>query len=79
MNSEILVKLQKIFRQYFDDPELLLFETTSARDIEEWDSLAQVGLILSIEKEFNLRFSIEDIESLENIGGMEKLIERLSQ
>jgi len=79
MSSEILVKLQKIFRQYFDDPELLLFETTSARDIEEWDSLAQVGLILSIEKEFNLRFSIEDIESLENIGGMEKLIERLSQ
>ena len=79
MNSEILVKLQKIFRQYFDDPELLLFETTSARDIEEWDSLAQVGLILSIEKEFNLRFSIEDIESLENIGGMEKLIQRLSQ
>lgn len=79
MGSEILSKLEQIFRAYFDDNLLSIEETTSAHDIEEWDSLAQVGLVLSIEKEFNIRFSIDEIESLENIGGMVKLIERLAK
>ena len=51
---------------------------TTARDIEEWDSLAQIGLVLSMEKEFNLRFVPADIERLKNIGEMVELIETKS-
>jgi acyl carrier protein len=78
MNYEILVKINKIFQIYFDDESLEVSAGTTANDIEEWDSLAQIGLVLSMEKEFNLRFVPADIERLKNIGEMVVLIETKS-
>lgn len=78
MNYEILVRINKIFQIYFDDESLEVCAETTANDIEEWDSLAQIGLVLSMEKEFNLRFVPADIERLKNIGEMVALIETKS-
>lgn len=67
-------KLQEIFRDIFDDEELVITEEMTAADIEDWDSLVQINLIIAIEKEFKVRFSLEEVSKLKNIGEMLDLI-----
>ena len=74
MKNNILKQLNQIFCEYFDDPIIILNNKTNANDIEEWDSLAQVGLILIIEKKFSIRFTSSEIENLPDIGAMVDLI-----
>ncbi len=74
MKNNILNQLNQIFWEYFDDPTIILNNKTNANDIEEWDSLAQVGLILIIEKKFSIRFTSSEIENLPDIGAMVDLI-----
>ncbi len=74
MTFEILDKMKKIFADYFDDDNLNITRDTNANDIEDWDSIAQVGLILSIEKIFSIQFSSGEVENLQNIGEMVDLI-----
>ncbi len=73
---EIFDNLEEIFRDIFDDEELKLTKETSANDIEDWDSLAQINLIVAIEKEFDIKFSLEEVSSLKNVGEMAELIKR---
>ena len=68
--------MEKIFQEVFDDENLKIKREFSSKDIEDWDSLAQINLIVAMEKEFNLKFNIAEISSLENIGDMIDLIER---
>ena len=72
--SDVFDKLIPIFRNVFDDDELIIVETTKAEDIDEWDSLAHIRLALTIEKVFELRFTTEEISNLANVGDMAKLI-----
>lgn len=74
MKSEILDELKNIFCEYFDDNKLNITSKTNANDIEDWDSIAQVGLILSIEKRFSIQFSSGEVEVLQNVGEMVNLI-----
>lgn len=67
-------KLQEIFRDIFDDEELVITEGMTAADIEDWDSLAQINLIIAIEKEFGIKFNLEEVSKLKNIGEMLDLI-----
>jgi acyl carrier protein len=71
---EILQSLTDIFKEFFDDNELILTYESTAEDIEDWDSLAQVGLILSIERTFSLKLNSTEVSKLENVGEMVKLI-----
>jgi len=71
---EIKERLQEIFRDIFDDEELEIREEMSAKDIEDWDSLAQINLIIAIEKEFGVKFNLEEVSKLKNIGEMLELI-----
>ncbi len=68
-------ELQAIFRDVFDDESIIISESTTANDIAEWDSFAQMTLVLSIEKCFNLKFSVQEIKLLKNVGEMIALIE----
>lgn len=70
----IMEELQEIFRDVFDDEELVLTEKTSADDIEDWDSLAQIRLVVAIEKHFNVKFAMEEVEALQDVGGMADLV-----
>ena len=72
--SDIFDKLIPIFRNVFDDDELIINETTKAEDIDEWDSLAHIRLVISIEKVFELRFTTDEISNLANVGDTAKLI-----
>ena len=67
-------KLLLIFRDVFDDDELMIDATTKAENIDEWDSLAHIRLIISIEKDFNLSFTTDEISNLANVGDMADLI-----
>lgn len=66
--------LEVIFRDVFDDEDLLINADTTAIDLDEWDSLAHIRLILQIEKHFSLHFDASEIENLENVGQMAELI-----
>ena len=66
--------LEIIFRDVFDDEDIQINVDTTANDIDGWDSLAQIRLILQIEKRFSLHFDASEIEKLENVGQMAELI-----
>jgi acyl carrier protein len=67
---EIFNKLNKIFCEILDLDEVTLTDDTSANDIEEWDSLAQIQLIVAIEKAFSIKFNSQEILSWKNVGAM---------
>lgn len=72
--DDVLEKLHDIFRDVFDDDELVIHNETTAEDIEEWDSVAQISLILLIEQVFNISFAPQELEGLANVGDMAALI-----
>ncbi len=74
----IFEQLTEVFRDVFDDDELVIDASTTAQDVEGWNSLAHIRLVVSIEKAFKLRFSAAEIGNLKNVGDMVELI-RLKQ
>ena len=68
--NQILERLTDVFRDVFDDEEIMLTPNSTADDIEEWDSLNQIKIILACEKEFNIKLNARDINTLENVGAM---------
>lgn len=64
----ILEKVQEVFRDCFDNESLILSLDTNSDDIEYWDSLAQVSIIVSLEKIFGIKFSVDEIIKLQSVG-----------
>ncbi len=71
-----LERLNEVFREVFDNEDLSLNSTTTAKDIEGWDSLMHVTLIVNVEKAFGVRFSSSEVASLKNVGELVQLIDR---
>ena len=69
-------RMNTVFRRVFDDNNILLLDEMTARDIKEWDSLNHISLIIEIEEEFGLTFTVDDISDLKNVGEMIALVER---
>lgn len=72
--EEVLKELNEIFVSIFDDDDIILRDNTTSEDIEYWDSLEQINIILACEKKWNLKFDIEEINKMKNIGEMVDLI-----
>ena len=68
--SQILDEVQAIFREVLDNEEIELQSSTTADDIEEWDSLTHIQLIVAIEKHFKIKFTSKEILSWQNVGEM---------
>lgn len=68
--NEILAKVNEVFIDTLDNDEIKLSMETTADDIEEWDSLTHIQLIVAIEKAFKIRFTSKEILSWKNIGEM---------
>lgn len=66
--SQILAEVQTIYRDVLDNEEIVLASETTADDIEEWDSLTHIQLIVAIEKHFKIRFTSREILSWQNVG-----------
>lgn len=73
---DIHEKVQEIFRDIFDDENLIISESTSSDDIDEWDSLSHINLVSSIERSFGIKFALGELVELRNVGDMLDLIER---
>lgn len=73
--EEILRKLEKIFRDVFDDEELVVTEKTMAEDIEDWDSLGQVYLLVETEEVFGIKFD-EGANQIKKVSELVNLIEK---
>ena len=67
--------LQAIFRQVFDDEEIVLSPEMTANDVEGWDSLSHVNLIIAIELHYKIRFSQKELLTFRNVGDLLRSIE----
>jgi len=68
--EEVFDKLNEIFRRNFDDDEIELNDETSSEDIEDWDSLEQINLVVAIQDTFNVKFNIDEVNAMKNVGEM---------
>ncbi len=73
--QEVISKVQAIFRDILDDEEIVLTDATVADDIEAWDSLTHIQLVVAMEKEFGIKFTSREILSWKNVGEMIATIE----
>jgi acyl carrier protein len=72
--SDVHTRLSTIFRDVFDDESLVLRDDLTAEDVENWDSLTHINLIVAIEKEFRIRFTTAEVSGLKNVGELEALV-----
>lgn len=72
-------RLEQVFQTVFEDDEIEISNETTADDIDAWDSLTHVQLIVAVEKEFGLKFSTVEVMKLKNVGDFIALIEKKLQ
>lgn len=70
----VFEKLNEIFRNNFDDDGIVLNEETSSADIDSWDSIEQINLIVAIQNAFNVTFNLDEANSMKNVGNMVDVI-----
>jgi acyl carrier protein len=71
----IYEKLTDVFHNVFDDNSFALSPELTASDIEDWDSLTHIRLVLSVERAFGVKFSAAEVGSLKNVGEFVSLIQ----
>ena len=75
--TEIFAKLTDIFRDVFDDDTIELKDSTTAVDIEDWDSLSHIALLSAVENELGVRFDMRAVQGLKSVGDMVDLIKEM--
>lgn len=74
--DDILAKVQEVFRDELEVEDLVLNDETTADDVEEWDSLSHVQLVVALEKAFGIKFTSREILSWDNVGDLVDCISR---
>lgn len=72
--EDVYSKLTEVFRTVFDDDTITLNDQTTSADIEDWDSLEHIDLIVSIEKAFSMKFTMSETTGMKNVGEMVNII-----
>jgi acyl carrier protein len=73
--TSTMVRINEVFQDVFGDDELAVGRTTTAEDVEGWDSLMHVTLVVNMEKAFGVRFTSSEVASLKNVGELADLID----
>jgi len=68
--SDILKQVNDIFIELLEEDHLILTAETTAEDVEDWDSLNHIHIVVAIEKHFGIRFNSKEIQSWDNVGEM---------
>ncbi len=74
MEKEIYERLNKVFRDVFDDETIEVNSETTSKDIEDWDSLEHINLIVAVEQEFGIKFNMGEVTTMKNVGEMVNII-----
>lgn len=72
--EEVFEKLNEVFRDVFDDDTITVTDTTTADDIEDWDSLEHINLLAAVEQEFGMKFNMGQVVSMKNVGEMADIV-----
>jgi acyl carrier protein len=67
---DILTELNNVFRQVFDDNSITVTRSTTANDIDDWDSLTHMNLLMAVELKFGVKFALGELPSLKNVGDL---------
>ncbi len=73
--NDRMAKINDVFQRVFDDDELKIDRSTSAKDVEGWDSLMHVTLLINIEKAFGVKFKSSEVAALKNVGELVDLLD----
>ncbi len=72
--EEIYKNLDEVFQDVFDDESIHVTESTTANDIEDWDSLEHINLVVAIENRFGMKFNMGEVTTMKNVGEMVNII-----
>lgn len=72
--EDVYAKLNEVFQDIFDDDDIFVNDETTADDIEDWDSLEHINLVVAVEKKFNIKFSMGEVNKFKNVGEMVDII-----
>ncbi len=72
--AEIMERLNEVFRDVFDDSSIVVDDSTTSKDIEDWDSLEHINLVGAVEQEFKMRFKMKEVSSMKNVGEMADIV-----
>jgi acyl carrier protein len=76
MKMDITERLTKVFRKVFDDESIILSPELTANDVDGWDSLSHINLLIAIELEFGIEFKQNEIQRFANVGELMQSIEK---
>lgn len=74
MEKEIYERLNNVFRDVFDDDSITVNADTTSSDIEDWDSLEHINLVVAVEQEFGIKFNMNEVTTMKNVGEMVDII-----
>lgn len=72
--EDVYKRLTEVFHEVFDDEDIVINDTTTANDIEDWDSLEHINLIVATEKKFGFKFNMGEVGKMINVGEMVDVI-----
>lgn len=75
-DAQLWTRLTEVFRAFFSNESLVIGPTTTAKDVEEWDSLNHVQLILAVEAAFAVHFKPSEVAAFANVGDMFAALQR---
>lgn len=71
---DVIQRLTNVFRDVFDDDSIVITDSTTSADIEDWDSIEHINLVGAVEDEFKLRFKMKEVSGMKNVGEMIDII-----
>jgi acyl carrier protein len=75
-NDQLRSRVTETFRNVFGDSALVISDGMTAEDVEQWDSLTHINLIVALEREFRVKFTTGEVSKLKNVGDLISLIQR---
>ena len=75
-SDELLAEVQEVFRDVFDEPDLVITRNSNAENVENWDSMTHVNLVTAIEKRYKVKFALGELQEMKNVGDLLDLLQR---